>query len=277
MPLQLVLKPFIMARNNSFIKLDGTLDGLTFYRQNGESLVKTKSQISKKRIMNDPAYKRTRENMMEFGGAARAGKAFRDGFANMVKLMGDSYLSARVSGLMKRVNSAGTGKRGERDIDVVAMRDLFRGFEFNKQLPFKSVFYAPNPVPTIEAARDIVSWKIDDFDTAAFITAPEGATHFKLVLAAGYVSNYSYELATNSYEPVDDTVNGLGGTDISAAIPIGGMVGGLTTLEIDMTGLGAIPATSALFVSTGIVFYQEINTELYELAQSNTMVVAVSG
>lgn len=195
----------------------------------------------------------------------------------MVKLMGDSYLSARVSGLMKRVNSAGTGKRGERDIDVVAMRDLFRGFEFNKQLPFKSVFYAPNPVPTIEAARDIVSWKIDDFDTAAFITAPEGATHFKLVLAAGYVSNYSYELATNSYEPVDDTVNGLGGTDISAAIPIGGMVGGLTTLEIDMTGLGAIPATSALFVSTGIVFYQEINTELYELAQSNTMVVAVSG
>ncbi|OBX24069.1 MULTISPECIES: hypothetical protein [Bizionia] len=266
-----------MARNKSFIKLDGTLDGLTFYRQNGESLVKTKSQVSKNRIMRDPAYKRTRENMMEFGGAARAGKAFRDGFANMVKLMGDSYLSARVSGLMKRINSTGAGKRGERDIDVVAMRDMFRGFEFNKQLPFKSVFYAPYTLPEIDPARDLAKWKVLDFNTDAFITAPEGATHFKLVLAAGYVSNYSYEAATNTYEPVDETVNGLGGTDTSAAIPIGGMVGGDTTLTVDLTALGAIPVTSALFVSIGIVFYQEINTDLYEFAQSNTMKVAVTG
>lgn len=78
----------IMARNNSFVKLDGTLDGLTFYRKNGEDLVKKQSRISKKRIMSDPAFKRTRENMMEFAGASKAGKAFRDSFANVVKLMG---------------------------------------------------------------------------------------------------------------------------------------------------------------------------------------------
>ncbi|MCB0388957.1 MAG: hypothetical protein KDD23_10015 [Winogradskyella sp.] len=51
-------------------------------------MVKKQSRISKKRIMSDPAFKRTRENMMEFAGASKAGKAFRDSFANMVKLMG---------------------------------------------------------------------------------------------------------------------------------------------------------------------------------------------
>lgn len=265
-----------MARNNSFIKLDGTLDGLTFYRKDGENLVKTKSNISKDRIMKDPAFKRTRENMKEFSGASKAGKAFRDAFANMVKLMGDTYITARISGIMKRINSVGTGKRGEREIDVVSFSDLFRGFEFNKRLPFRSIFYAPYVLPTISASRDVIDWNVADFDTDAFITAPEGATHFKLVLSAGYVCNYKYSIAVNAYEPVDDTVNGLGGSIYSNAIALGGMVGSATALQVDLSGLGTIPTSCALFSGIGIVFYQEINGDLYELAQDNTMMIAVT-
>ncbi len=266
-----------MARNNSFIRLDGTLDGLTFYNMDGQNFVKTKSSVNKNRIMNDPAFKRTRENMIEFAGASKAGKAFRDAFANMVKLMADSYITGRVSAIMKRINASGSGVRGERDIDVVSLRDIFRGFEFNRTLPFRSVFYAPNGLPTINATRDVVDWTVPDFDTDAFITAPEGATHFKLVLAAGYVSNYQYERAPNSYEPVDDAVNGLGGFTYSNAIEIGGMVGSATALQVDMTALGTVPASTALFASCGIVFYQEVNGDLYELAQGNALQIAVTG
>ncbi len=266
-----------MARNNSFVKLEGTLDGLTFYRQNGENFVKTQSRISKKRILNDPAFKRTRENMMEFSGASKAGKAFRDGFANMSKLMGDSYLSSRLSGIMRRITSVGVGKRGERAIDVVTMKDMLKGFEFNKSLPFKSIFYAPYPLPTITAPRDVIDWTVPDFNTDAFITAPKGATHFRLILAAGYVSNYEYIPVMRSYEPVDDAVDSLGGNAYSAHIPLGGMVGSDTVLQVDLTALGAIPASTALFTSIGIVFYQDINGDLYEFAQGNTMVVTVTG
>ena len=45
-----------MARNNSFIKLEGTLDGLTFYTKNGENLVKKKNQVSRNRMLNAPEY-----------------------------------------------------------------------------------------------------------------------------------------------------------------------------------------------------------------------------
>jgi|SRR5690554_1515284 len=266
-----------MARNNSFVKLDGTLDGLTFYRKDGANLVKTQSRISKKRIMNDPAFKRTRENMMEFAGASYAGKAFRDGFANMSKLMGDMYLSSRLSGLMRRIVSVGAGNRGERAVDVVSMRDLFKGFEFNKNLPFKSVFYAPYNPPSFSVARDVIDWTVPDFNPDGFITAPIGASHFRLILAAGYVSNYEYLPAMRRYEAVDETANGRGTSVYSAHLPISGMVGSDTVLQVDLSSLGAIPASTALFAGIGIVFYQEINGELYEFAQGNAMVVPVTG
>ncbi|GAA3788784.1 hypothetical protein GCM10022271_21660 [Corallibacter vietnamensis] len=266
-----------MAKNNSFIKLDGTLDGLTFYRQNGESFVKTQSKISKNRIMKDPSFKRTRENMIEFAGASKAGKAFRDGFASMVKLMGDAYISARLSGVMKLINSVGVGKRGERDIDIVLHHAMLRGFEFNKKLPLKSIFYAPYPMPEIDESRRVVTWTVTDFDTDAFVNAPENATHFKLVLATSYVSNYLFNKNTGAFDPENELVNGTGGQGYSDAIPLGGMVGSDIRLEVDMSAIASVPATTALFAGVGILFYQEINGEFYEFAQGNTMKVAVSG
>ena len=52
-----------MAKQQSFLKVAGTLDGLTFYKSVDGHLVRTKGGVSKGRIMNDPAYIRTRENI----------------------------------------------------------------------------------------------------------------------------------------------------------------------------------------------------------------------
>ncbi|WP_417873621.1 hypothetical protein [Xanthomarina gelatinilytica] len=157
------------------------------------------------------------------------------------------------------------------------MRDMFKGFKFNKNLPLKSVFYAPYTLPTINASRDVVDWTVTDFDTDTFITPPEGATHFKLILAVGYVDNYEYVPAMKSYEPEDDLVNGRGASTASNPIPLGGMVGSDTVLQVDLSSLGAIPASTSIFVGIGIVFYQDTNGELYELAQGNTMIIPVTG
>lgn len=266
-----------MARNSSFIRLEGSLDGLTFYRKNGESFVKTQSKVSRNRILNDPAYKRTRENMQEFGGAATAGKAFREGFAGLVKTVGDTYLSARLSGLMKRIINLGSGDRGERDLDLVSHHAQFRGFEFNLQKPFDSVFFAPLTGPTINATRDVVDLTVPDFNTDAYINAPEGATHFSLMLAGGYVSNYGFVPLLKAYEPADDTVNAKGGSTSSSPIALGGMVGSATTMQLDMSALGTVPASSVLFVGLGIIFYQEVNGNMYAFAQDHAFKLVTSG
>jgi len=266
-----------MARNNSFIRLEGTLDGLTFFRKNGASFVKTKNRVSKNRILNDPAYKRTRENMREFGGAARTGKALREGFSGIVHLIGDAYVTPRLTAIMRKICSLGTGLRGERVIDVVSNVDLINGYEFNTQKPFDTQFNAPSDLPEIDPDRTVVRWNILDFNTDTYVRAPEGATHFKLALAAGYTSNYEWVEATKSYEPVDEDVNGRGLVTYSAAIALGGMVGSDTLLEVDMTSFGAIPVTSAIFGATAIVFYQMVNGDYYELAQGHAMKIAVGG
>lgn len=267
----------IMAKNKSFIKLEGTLDGLTFYQKDGESFVKTKGGVSRDRILNDQNYKRTRENMQEFSGCAKAGKAVREAFATVVKLMGDSYISSRLTGVMKKINKNGTGLRGEREIDIVSNKEQLIGFEFNPKDPFTSKFYAPYDAPVLNANRDMVTVTIPDFDAESFVNAPEGATHFKIVLASGLVSNYGYESALETYEPTDEEENGKGGTEYSAAIAIKGSVGAVTTLSVDLAIGAAVPATVSNMVALGIVFYQEINSDLYELASGNGMQVVMVG
>ncbi|WP_369970938.1 hypothetical protein [Psychroserpens sp. XS_ASV72] len=227
--------------------------------------------------MNDPAYRRTRENMQEFGGAAKTGKAFRESFAGIVRLVGDSYVSARLNAIIRKVCGLGTGARGERDIDLVSHVDLFKGFNLNLSKPFDTQFNAPSSPPVINAARDTVTWDIPDFDTDTFVLAPEGATHFKLALAAGFTSNYEWVPAIKGYEPVDEDVNGRGMVTYSAEIPLGGMVGSATNLVVDMSSYGAIPVTSALFAGTAIVFYQMVNGQLYEFSQGHAMKIAVGG
>ncbi|WP_206106589.1 hypothetical protein [Ilyomonas limi] len=67
-----------MARLNGILKIEGTLQDMTFYKTQDGHLVKTKSGVSGDRIANDPAFARTRENGYEFGNAAAAGKLLRD-------------------------------------------------------------------------------------------------------------------------------------------------------------------------------------------------------
>jgi hypothetical protein len=61
-----------MARQASFLKMKGTLGGLTFYKSRDGHLIREKGGIERQRILNDPQFIRTRENMAEFGRAAQA-------------------------------------------------------------------------------------------------------------------------------------------------------------------------------------------------------------
>jgi hypothetical protein len=260
-----------MAKNESIIKLKGNIGGLSFYESGGENIVKMSNGPDKERLMSDPAYKRTRENMQEFGGAAKCGKAFRTLYAEVIKTMGETYLAGRLTGLMKKINSMGTGARGERSFEFTNFKELFIGFEFNRVDTFSSAFYAPYDALTYNADRDIVTWTLPEFDTRSYVNPPEGSTHFKLVLAAGILSNYVYNAGSEEYEPSEATVNTKKALAISNEIALNGTSGGVITLTADI-GIGAaLPADVIVPAAVGIIFYQQINAQLYELASGNAM------
>ena len=101
-----------MARLKGIIKIQGTLDDLTFYKTQDGHLVKTKSSISKDRIATDPAFIRTRENGVEFGSAASAGKLLRVAVKNLLATS-NNKLTSRVTKLMMLLRTA----------DITSVRD----------------------------------------------------------------------------------------------------------------------------------------------------------
>ncbi len=260
-----------MADQKGFIKLKGSLGGLIFYDKDGKSLVRTTGGVTKKRIETDPAFKRTRENMAEFGGSAKIGKSFRMGFVSVINSMGGTNVVGRITGVMKRINAVGPGLRGQRVFEILNNKELLEGFEFNLNSPLDAVFYAPYSAPVLDANRSVSTWSIPDFDTTNYITAPEGASHFKLLLVTNVLSDFSYNTDLKTYEPVNSTKNEANGVALSAAIPLGGMVGAPITLSIDLGFTAALPTSVGVINSIGIIFYQEINSNLYELASDNAM------
>lgn len=137
-----------MGKLTGIIKFKGTFDGLTFYKSQDGYLVKTKSGVSKSRIMNDPAFVRTRENLNEFALNARSGKALRQSISPLLHRAKDSKLSSRMQKLMNDIkNYDGSSTRGERQVHLGLNspegKQLLKGFDFNLNAPLSSVLHAP--------------------------------------------------------------------------------------------------------------------------------------
>ncbi|MEE4247754.1 MAG: hypothetical protein V2I33_20315, partial [Kangiellaceae bacterium] len=125
-----------MAKLNSLIKIEGTLDGMTFYKGKDGYLVRTKGGVSKNRINNDPAFARTRENGTEFGHSASMSKLLRQSISGLLSDAKDSRVSSRLTQTMSRVkNQDLTSARGQRQVAIGLAtpegRAWLKGFDCN--------------------------------------------------------------------------------------------------------------------------------------------------
>lgn len=266
-----ILKNVNMAEQKSFIKLQGTLGGLTFYEKEGKSLVKTAGGVTRERILKDPNYIRTRENMREFGAAARIGRSLRIGLNNLVQEVSSPNLTARVTGQMKRINKVGTGDRGGRSFEILTNRQLLEGFELQPALPLRNVFFPPFQEPTIDANRSVVTWEVPDFNTQNYIKIPNGASHARLVLNTCVLSDYELDTSLNAYAFVHPAENERSATTFSQEFALSGMVGSSLSLNTDLGLTAALPNTAGVVVALGILFYQVINGNYYGLTNNNAV------
>lgn len=262
-----------MSKQLGVIRLKGNIGGISFYKSGGEDLARMAGGPEKGRIENDPAFARTRENNREFGGAANTGKAFRTAFAEVTRSMGDRYLSGRLTQLFKKVCSLGGGARGRREISVTSQAALLEHLEFNRNQPLASVLNAPYTVAS-NAERNEVTVNLPDVAPALYVHAPSGATHFRLVLVAGALSNFGYDSATRTYLPVDAEQNALSASVQSALVSLTGTQSPYSvSLAAAFAGAPTMGADVLVLAGLGILFYQEVNGEGYLLAQGNAMKV----
>ena len=235
-----------MARQKGILKVEGTLDGLTFYKTQDGHLVKTKSGVSGDRIASDPTFVRTRENGAEFGSAASAGKMLRDILRALMLTASDGRVTSRLTRLMTDIkNYDTTSVRGQRNVgvgiaDPIALA-LLKGFNFNINAILSSVFFAPYVV-------DIATGKIDFAALTPIndVNFPSGATHISL---QGAFANVDFISGTSDIT-FSNEVN----------LPIDGV-----TAPQTLTPTGVPSGTGTQLYLLEIKFFQQVNAIQYSL------------
>ena len=86
-----------MAKQTGIIKLKGTIGGISFYKTSDGHLAREKGGVDKSRILNDPAFQRTRENGSEFGRAGKGGKVLRNAIRVLLQNAKDKRVVSRLT------------------------------------------------------------------------------------------------------------------------------------------------------------------------------------
>jgi hypothetical protein len=235
-----------MAKYKSLFKVEGTLGEVTFYKGADGYYVRSKGGVSKNRILNDPNFARTRENLTEFGQTARSGKLLRQSINSLLADAKDSRVTSRLTKVLSQVKNEDTSSaRGQRQVALgmaTAMgKAWLKGFNFNSRAPLDSVLQAQY---SLDTATGTVS--MPNLVPLQQVAAPEGATH--LSFSAGFL-NLDFEDGSNDLQ-LSNVVN----------LPINA-----TATSVDL--IPAAPATgtgqSCYFLK--VAFFQEVNGIQYPL------------
>lgn len=235
-----------MAKLKSLIKVEGTLDDLTFYKGKEGYYVRTKGGVNGNRVKNDPAFARTRENGEEFGHSAKSGKVLRRSIQSLLVDVKDGSVTARLTQVMSRVKNAdGNSERGKRNVKVGLSTPLGKieliGFDFNKNAIIDSMLMADYLLDTTTGEIEIV-----DFVPNQQVVFPEGATH--VTFTAGFL-NLDFETKIKELQ-ISNLVN----------LPING-----TATTVTLTPAAVPTGTGQRFYLLKVAFFQEINGIQYPL------------
>jgi hypothetical protein len=239
-----------MAKVDGIVEIQGTVKGMTFYRSKDGQLVRAKGGISKKRMKNDPAFQRTRENGVEFGHAAKMSQLVRKTVSSLISQAKDSRVSSRLGkNLIGVKNLDLVSVRGERKVAIGLQSEegkrLLKGFNFNLHAPFDSVFRGDYLLDTVTGELTL-----NNFNPEVHLAVPGGGTHVRLSVAMSVV----------------DFETGLYSTTYSEKLTLPLIDVAATQNLIPAT----VPAGSGVQISYFLMeFFQEMNGMLYPL-RNNT-------
>jgi len=177
-----------MAKQKGILKIEGTMSNMTFYKKDGQYLVKEKSSISADKIANDPAFARTRENNAEFAAAASSGKLLRDSLRSMMLNASDPLVVSRATNLMYNEMKLDAGSpRGLRKpangLALPTGKALLKGFNFNIDSLLSGKLFKPY---TVNTATGVIT--LTGLVPQTDIAFPTGASHISLTGAMGNIN-----------------------------------------------------------------------------------------
>jgi hypothetical protein len=232
-----------MAKQMSVLTLSGNIGRINFFKNRTGFQARERGGVPKSRIMSDPKFARTRENIAEFATNAAASRILKDAVRPAIQRFKDNRMHLRLSSKMMQVlKSDPVNVRGERQV-AEGDWSLVKGLEMNEMTPLSSSLkmdYALSDSPT--------EWGINipAFSPKDEVLVPEGASHMRVILAAAAVDFATGEKSFQLAQSVE--------------VPVGAPSSGLN-LSILKSGL----VQSHKVVLVGVEFLQVVNGEYYPL------------
>lgn len=258
-----------MAKNIGLIKISGKVGDLQFFQKDGKTYVGLTSSVSKDRILKDPAYKRTRENMAEFGGAAVVSKAIREHLIPLKKLM-EKGLHERLVSKIRALINLGSGVRGKRRVEFSLNPDELTGFDLNNSASVSDVLHIAVDITT-NADRNQLVLTVPEFLPRDYMLIPEGATHVRFFLAGLALSDFAPFGPKNTYRATNLAQHGIFASMAGALLPVDDVVTGGLTMTVNLPGAPVLDTDVSLAAIIGVEFLQEVNGLTYTFASNNAV------
>ncbi|MBB6328856.1 hypothetical protein FHS59_004515 [Algoriphagus iocasae] len=166
-----------MAKQTGIITLKGPVGRLSFYKTRDGYLAREKGGVEKSRIMNDPRFARTRENIREFTDNANSSKLLRDALRPVISQIGDKRLNLRITqSMMQVLKSDLVNVRGERRVKEGDW-NLIKDMEMNASSSLGSTLFFE-----LSLNDSVASWEValPAFTAKDMIAIPSGASHYKI-------------------------------------------------------------------------------------------------
>ena len=235
-----------MARQSGIIKLKGSIGDISFYKSADGHMARFKGGVDGKRIATDPAFKRTRENGMEFGRAGKGGKLVRNSLQLLLQQAKDKRVVSRLTkALLAIIKTDSVNERGNRTL-AAGTFELLTWFDFNIRGILKTSLFAPYET-LFNRVTGICGVHLPPFNPQLQMIAPAGTSHYKLRVG---VSELDFEEERYVFT-----------TEDSGILPYSNAV--TAALDLDVS-LGANSSFTVLQVLC-LEFYQEVNGTMYPL------------
>jgi hypothetical protein len=193
-----------MAILKGAIQFVGSMKSIRAYRNINDSktYVGEKGGANRDLIMSNPAFKRTRENMSEFGGC-NVVKAIRKGFDQMLPKMADPHFTGRLVKLVKQINLQDTnGLRGRKSILFSAchsfLSDIVINNRFKNNDAMLGFYRCSQGLSRNEATVSVNNLRI----LPKFI--PGDATHYRVLNHLSIISDHVYDEGSRVYQAVSE-------------------------------------------------------------------------
>jgi hypothetical protein len=245
-----------MGKQEGIIPITGTFDKLTFVKTKDGYIVRKKSTMDGQRFATDPAYERARENGAEFSRAGKASKVLLDAIRTLLQNTSDRRVTSRLTREMVKVVKADkTSSRGLRNV-LDGEIALLEGFEFN-DASFLGTSLFVQFTASIDRPTGKLAVKLPSFIPKDLITAPSGATHYR-ILSAG--AELDFEKGTNV-------------TSITPSTELAW--DNAPTAEINLVNTVTPNSTHPLLLMLGIEYGQEVNGKWYALKDKSFNAMAI--